>query len=51
VWEFRVEEFPVTVGPSTGDTTPLGLYAALLGGGVLTLALLMATRKHRKYKE
>jgi len=51
VWEFRVEEFPVTVGPSTDDTTPQGLYPAMLGGGVLTLALLLAPRKHRKHKE
>ena len=51
VWEFRVEEYPVPKGPSTGDDAPLGLYAALLGGGMLILALLMATRKHRKYKE
>ena len=51
VWEFRVEEFPVTVGPSTGDTTPLGLYEALLGGGTLVLLALLLTRKRRKSAE
>lgn len=47
-WEFRVDEYPVYIWPGTGDDTPLGLYAALLGGGCLVLILLFLTRKRRK---
>jgi len=47
-WEFRAEEYPIPNGPTTGDDTPLGLYAVLMGGGVLLLVLLLVTGKRRK---
>ena len=44
-WEFYVEEYPNTDGPSTGDTTPLVLYGALAGICAFGLILLLFKRK------
>ena len=36
-----------TGSPTTGDNTPIGLYAAMLGGAVLALAGIVINRKRR----
>ena len=48
-WEFYVEEYPNTDGPSTGDTTPLALYGAL--AGICALGLILLLMKRRKNSE
>ena len=50
-WEFRADEFPVPVGPGTGDTAPLWLYATGLGISGLVLLGLLFLRRKRKNQE
>ena len=46
-WEFRVEEYPIKPGPSTGDETPLALYGAVAAVCAAGLIFLLVSKKKR----